>query len=96
MLSYNRRDIFCISRMEIDEALKQRLAEKGMTQYQLAKKIAKLDGTGRPPSSYTGRFAKVFGDDPKGRTYRNIEEIVRALGGRLLIEWTDTKTQELK
>lgn len=81
--------------MELDDALKQRLEEKGMSQYQLAKEVAKLDGTGRPPSSYTGRFAKVF-DDPKGRTYKNIEEIIQALGGRLLIEWTDTKTQELK
>lgn len=81
--------------MELDEALKKRLDEQGITQYQLAKRISEMDGTGRPPSSYTGRFQKVF-EDPKGRTYKNIEEVIQALGGRLLIEWTDTKTQELR
>ena len=81
--------------MELAEALKQRLEERGMTQYQLAKVVAKLDGTGRPPSSYTGRFAKVF-EDPKGRTYKNIEEIVHALGGELIIRWADFKDQPIE
>ena len=80
--------------MEINEAIEKRLKERGMTQYQLAQEVAKIDGTGRPPSSYTARFQKVF-NDPKGRTYKNIEEIIQALGGRLLIEWTDTKTQNI-
>ena len=80
--------------MELNDAIEQRLTELGMTRYQLAQAISKNNGSNRPPSSYTNRFQKFF-NDPKGRTYENVEEIIQALGGRLLIEWTDTKTQNI-
>ena len=81
--------------MELSEALEKRLQAKGWSKYQLAKKLSELDGTGRPPSSYTGRFTKVF-DDPKGRTYQNIEQIINALGGRLVIQWLDITEQPIE
>ena len=54
-----------------------------------------MDGSGKAPNQYTSRLAKVF-DDPKGRIFANLEEVIKALGGEIVIRWTDTTDQVVR
>jgi hypothetical protein len=80
--------------MELSDVLNERLRQRELTKYALAKILAEMDGSGKAPNQYTSRLAKVF-DDPKGRIFANLEEVIKALGGRVVIEWTDTTSQPI-
>ena len=81
--------------MELSEMLQERLKQRDLTKYALAKILAEMDGSGKPPSQYTSRLAKVF-DDPRGRIFGNLEEVIQALGGEIIIRWTDTTDQAVR
>lgn len=81
--------------MELSEMLEDRLKERELSKYALAKILSEMDGSGKAPNQYTSRLAKVF-DDPKGRIFANLEEVIKALGGEIVIRWTDTTDQVVR
>ena len=78
--------------MQLSEVLEQRLKEKGLTKYAIAKHLAESEGKGKDPRAFTTRVGKVI-KDPKGRVFANLEQIVNLLGGEIVIRWTDVKDQ---
>lgn len=81
--------------MELSEVLEERLKEKGVTKYAIAKQLAEAEGKGKAPTAFTTRVGKIIAD-PKGRVFSNLEEIVKLLGGEIYIRWTDTKDQAIR
>lgn len=75
--------------LSMDEILQARLKELGMSPYQIAQAIAGDDGN---PKAYTNRVGNTL-TDPKNRKFCSVEEVVKILGGRIVIQWTDVKEQ---
>ncbi|NEP59021.1 MAG: hypothetical protein F6K31_18695 [Symploca sp. SIO2G7] len=76
--------------MDFSELLKHRIKQKGTSKYAIAKALAEAEGKGRGPTTFNTRVGKVI-NDPKGRIFRNLEEIVRLLDGEIVIRWKDEK-----
>ncbi|NEP56248.1 MAG: hypothetical protein F6K31_04390 [Symploca sp. SIO2G7] len=74
--------------MNLSELLEARLEEQGITKFALAKKIAEVEGPNKNPRSYTSRIAKLMAD-PKGRIFSNLEQVVKLLGGEIIIRWNN-------
>ena len=68
----------------MDEILKARLEELGLTKYAIAKQIAEKEG--KPANALTTRISKTI-NDPKSRVFSNVEEVVKILGGEIVIRW---------
>lgn len=75
--------------LSMDEILQARLKELEMSPYQIAQAIAGDDGN---PKAYTNRVGNTL-TDPKNRKFCSVEEVVKILGGRIVIQWTDVKEQ---
>ena len=76
--------------MDFSELLKHRIQQKGTSKYAIAKALAEAEGKGRQATTFSTRVTKVV-NDPKGRIFRNLEEIVRLLDGEIVIRWKDEK-----
>ena len=81
--------------MDFSELLQRRLKQKGTTKYAIARALAKAEGKGRGPTTFSTRVSKVI-DDPKGRIFRNLQEIVKLLDGEIIIRWKDEKVVRSK
>ena len=75
--------------------LEERLKQRDLTKYALAKILGEMEGSAKPPNKYTSRLAKVF-EDPRGLIFGNLEEVIQALGGEIIIRWTDTTVQAVR
>ncbi len=81
--------------MDFSELLKHRIKQKGTTKYAIARALAEAEGKGRGPTTFSTRVAKVVAD-PKGRIFRNLEEVVKLLDGEIVIRWKDEKVVRSK
>ena len=69
------------------QILDERLKELGMTKYGLAKRLAKIEG--KEPHQIATRVAQTI-NEPENRKYCNVVDVVHALGGEIVIRWTNT------
>ena len=81
--------------MDFSELLKRRIKQKGTSKYAIAKALADAEGQGRKATTFNTRVTKVV-NDPKGRVFRNLEEIVKLLDGEIVIRWKDEKVVRSK
>ena len=66
------------------EILQERLQKLGISKYAIAKELA---GPGGNPKALTTRIGKTM-TDPKNRVFSNVEDVIKAMGGEIVIRWT--------
>jgi hypothetical protein len=68
----------------LDKALKDRQADIGITTYAIAKAIANTRGT--TPQAVNSSVTNCL-KNPEISKFQLVQEIVTALGGRIVIQW---------
>ena len=79
--------------MTMKDALDERFEELGITKYELTRRVLELRGQPGEPteiSKLQSAVAKAL-KEPDGRRYAAIAELVEAMGGEIIIRWTDHK-----
>ena len=66
--------------------LSDRLKELGLTKYEVAKRLAKSEG--KNPQQIATRVAQTI-NEPENRKYCNVVNVIHALGGEIVIRWTN-------
>ena len=67
------------------EILTERLEELGISRYELSRRLAAHRGLSAPTSVST-MVNNAF-DNPDSRTYGNIADIIKVMGGEVVIRW---------
>ena len=76
------------------ELLQQRLEEKGLTKYAIAKAMADAEGSGKPATNYTTKVTKLL-ETPEARVFSGLKELVELLDGEIVIRWKTTTEHTL-
>ena len=71
---------------DMKQALEGRLESLGITKYELAKRIAEKKDA--KPTSVSNLVGRTF-ESPESRTYGNLLDIIEAMGGTVVIRWTN-------
>ena len=71
--------------MSMKDILQERLDDLGITKYEVSKRVAKSRGAARV-TDVSSIVAKTL-ESPEGRRYSNVAEVVKALGGDIIIRW---------
>lgn len=66
--------------------LSDRLKELGLTKFGLAKRLAKSEG--KQPHQIATRVAQTI-NEPENRKYCNVVDVIHALGGEIVVRWTN-------
>lgn len=77
--------------MEMKEILTERMAKLGYSKYRLTKEICKLraqDGKVAPVSKYQSSVRQAL-DDPDMVKHYIVEDLIKAMGGEIIIRWTN-------
>lgn len=69
----------------LDKILQDRLDELGITKYELSKRID--EGRGMDKATSVSSIVKKIMEEPEGRRYSNVAEVVKAMGGEIVIRW---------
>jgi hypothetical protein len=72
------------------KVLQARLDELGWTHYRLAQELDKLRGENKGAANYASTVKKVI-ENPEMSRARTLEDLIRALGGELIIRWEKTE-----
>lgn len=80
---------------ELSELLKNRMESQGMTKYQIAKRLAQIDGQGKPATNYSNLVYKIL-ESPENRVFQGLKNLIEILGGEVVIRWRDTTEHPLK
>ena len=83
--------------MTIQNVLQERFEDLGITKYELTRRILELRGKSGEPSEISklqSAVAKAL-KEPDGRRYSAIAELVEAMGGEIIVRWTDHKEVKL-
>lgn len=80
--------------------LQERLKELGWTRYRLAQELAKFRGDGKEAQKLASTVTKVV-NDPEKCNVSTLNDLIKALGGELIIRWQKTEvvvidTEEVK
>lgn len=67
------------------EVLEDRIKDLGITPYEVAKRVAQSRGKDKV-TDVSGTVNNVL-DSPERRRYDNLVEVVKALGGDIVIRW---------
>ena len=70
----------------MDTILSKRLEQLGLTKYEVAKRIA--EKIGKKPGQIATRVGQTI-DEPEKRQYSYVADVVRELGGEIVIRWTN-------
>ncbi len=75
------------------EILEDRIKELGWSQYRLTQEFCKERGETSDPSSVKrfGSAVKRALQNPSKSSMENIERLIKAMGGELVIRWTETE-----
>ena len=74
--------------MTMKQVLEDRLDSLGISKYEVAKRIAEKKAT--KPTSVSNLVGRTF-DNPEGRTYGNLLDIIEAMGGTVVVRWTNVE-----
>jgi hypothetical protein len=83
-----------IVQMDIKAAMAQRMQQLGYTQYKVTQQICKLRAEGDeipPVTRYNSAVGKSL-EEPQKASFQAIEELVKVLGGEIVIRWRDDVT----
>lgn len=78
----------------MNEILQGRLDELGITRYEVAKRIAESRGGKTKPGDVSSIVAKTL-EEPEGRRFSNVAEVIEALGGEIVIRWHSVTEQRI-
>lgn len=70
----------------MNHILSERLEQLGLTKYEIAKRLAAKEG--KRPGQISTRVAQTI-EDPEKRQFSNVVDVVRELGGEIVIRWTN-------
>ncbi|NEP15435.1 MAG: hypothetical protein F6J97_00860 [Leptolyngbya sp. SIO4C1] len=70
------------------DILQERLDMLGITKYEVSKRIAENRGA-KKVTDVSSIVAKTL-SEPEGRRYSNVAEVVKAMGGDIVIRWHNT------
>lgn len=79
--------------MTMKDVLQERLDDLDITKYELTRRVVELrkqEGQNTTISKLSSAVAKAL-DEPNGRRYSAIAELVEAMGGEIVIRWKDYK-----
>ena len=76
------------------KVLQARLDELGWTPYRLAQELDKLRGENKGAANYASTVKKVL-DNPEMSRAKTLEDLIKVLGGELIIRWEKTKTEQV-
>lgn len=77
--------------MDMKDILTERMAKLGYSQYRLTKEICKLraqDGKVPPVSKYQSSVRQAIAE-PNMVKFYIIEDLIKAMGGEVIIRWTN-------
>jgi hypothetical protein len=77
----------------LKDILQGRQQQLGLTTYAIAKAMAEKRGTGSA-SNLNSSVTNAF-NEPEGRSFALIKEVIEALGGKIVIQWQEIKEVEL-
>ena len=78
------------------ELLELRLEDLGWTLYKLAKKYAEITGEENSPATrYHSAIGKFF-EEPERSKLKTVENVIKALGGEIIIIWDNTDIESIK
>jgi hypothetical protein len=80
--------------MDMKEVLAQRIAQLGYSQYRVTQEICKLRANGDeipPVTRYNSSIIKAL-TDPQNVKFYVIEDLIKALGGEIIIRWHEDVT----
>lgn len=83
-----------IVQMDIKAAMAQRMQQLGYTQYKVTQQICKLRAEGDeipPVTRYNSAVGKSL-EEPQKASFQAIEELVKVMGGEIVIRWRDDVT----
>lgn len=75
---------------QMKRVLEQRLTTLGISKYEIAKRVAKKKKA--KPTSVSNLVGRTF-DSPESRTYGNLLDVIEAMGGQVVIRWTNVEEQ---
>ena len=70
----------------MDNILSERLEQLGLTKYEIAKRLAAKEG--KKPGQIATRVSQTI-ENPEKRQFSNVADVVRELGGEIVIRWTN-------
>jgi len=71
--------------MDMQTILQDRVKELGISRYEVSKRVAR--GRGSNKATDVSSVVNKILEAPEGRRYSNIAEVVKALGGDIVIRW---------
>ena len=74
--------------MSMKQVLEERLDSLGISKYEVAKRIAEKKDS--KPTSMSNLVGRTF-DNPESRTYGNLLDIIEAMGGTVVVRWTNVE-----
>lgn len=79
--------------MTMKDTLEERFETLGITKYELTRRIVELRGKPGEPTEISKLQSAVSQAlrDPDGRRYAAIAELIEAMGGEIIVRWTDYK-----
>ncbi|MGF1566866.1 MAG: hypothetical protein ACFCVD_02125 [Nodosilinea sp.] len=80
--------------MDMKEALALRMQRLGYTQYKVTQEICKLRAEGDeipPVTRYNSAVGRTL-QDPQKASFQAIEELVKVMGGEIIVRWHDDVT----
>lgn len=79
--------------MTMKEVLDERFDDLGITKYELTRRVLDLRGKPSEPTEIQRLQSAVTKalNEPDGRRYAAIAELVEAMGGEIVIRWKDYK-----
>lgn len=79
---------------KMNKVLELRLKQLGINKYELARRIAIARGDKSKQRAIAYQANRVV-ENPESRSFAAVREAVEALGGKVVIQWTETKEVEL-